>query len=159
MFAEYDPVTQNIVVINGAQIASIRELDPITWRHSTPISLGQWLSHGSAVLRIGWGELLLISEAGIHAASLEDPGTIRALTALPESVDPHSGVVFDPNRGVLVLWGGDKEVRTFDPETLEWTVHTSDSGPTLQGDGIFSKWIYIEELDVFAGYDNVERSL
>ncbi|MDH3194483.1 MAG: PKD domain-containing protein, partial [Acidimicrobiia bacterium] len=156
VLAEHDPGTDSIIVVSGD---SVRELDPITGQHSAPVNLGQSLGQGSAVLDSDRLQLLLVNQQGIHSAPLDDLGNVAPLAPLPEGGDPHMGAVYVPHRSLLVMWSGNKEVRTFDPDTLEWALYTASDGPTMQGAGVFSKWIYIEELDVFAGYNNIDEGI
>jgi hypothetical protein len=155
----YDPASDRFVVITGASTRRIFEFDPVSGSYGAPVALAQGPGPGSAVLHPLWNALLTVSAQGVSAVPLGTLGTASLLTALPEGAPASAGAVYDEARGLLVLWGGAGDVWTLDPETLEWTRYPNAEGPAMYGDGVFSKWIYIEELDLFAGYNNPEEGL
>lgn len=161
VFAEYDPLTGTILVIDGGADATIREFDPETGEVLASADLGIALTSGSAVLRPDTGDLLLLTQDGVHSVSLTDFGVVTHLSDLPVEVEvhPHSGAVYDSDRGVLVLWDGGRDVGTFDPQSRVWGLYDNDHGPTKTAGGIFTKWAYIEKLDTFVGYHNASEGL
>lgn len=159
VFAEYDPVSDEIIVISGGASAQIRTLNPSTGQLSAPVNLGQALTSGSAVLNPVTGELLVLSQEGVFAVSLTNFGDITRLADLPAGLDPHSGAAFDTTTGLLVVWDGDTTVHTFDPSLALWATHDSASGPSAPNGDVFSKWILVDELDIFVGYHNPAEGL
>ncbi|MFQ5466541.1 MAG: PKD domain-containing protein [Kiloniellaceae bacterium] len=161
VFAEYDPATDKIIVVGSGTPATVRTLDPVTGSMTASLSLGSNLAStgGSAVLRPGADDLLLVSQEGVFSVALSPLGTMRALAPLPSDVNPHSGLVYDVGLGVLVLWDGSKTVRTFNPDTLEWTAQTAALGPVSANGDVFSKWVYVDDLGIFAGYHESSEGL
>lgn len=73
------------------------------------------------------------------------------------------GMDYDPVRGVFILWKGDAEVWTLTPPdqvaTVGWTLAslTPDAiteAPDTSSVGVFGKWKYVEEQDIFIGVND-----
>ena len=70
---------------------------------------------------------------------------------------PAGGIAYSTVRDTFVGWTGGRDVFTVDPQTLEMTPYPIPDGlaPTrAQSGGVFGKWAYIAEQDLFVGYDN-----
>jgi hypothetical protein len=73
-----------------------------------------------------------------------------------------SGMQCDDASKRLVFWGGLKEVFFYNiaDDTWDLFVAKSGTGPTIHGSaGVMSKWIYVRQYDVYAGYNNVDEGV
>ncbi len=102
-------------------------------------------------------------ESGLAAVDLDDGefGRWTFLTAVPDALETadglKGGLAFHPPSGRFVLWPGSREVWAWDPDTsaFERFLDENSAGPTsVHAAGVFSKWIYVPEVDIFAGYNN-----
>ncbi|RMD63979.1 MAG: hypothetical protein D6826_03545, partial [Alphaproteobacteria bacterium] len=160
VFTAYDPNSKTILVVTTGTPARIRRFDPVSGNFSPPSDLGQGLnSSGTMVLPAGSNDMLLVSQEGVFAVSTTNLGTMTRLADVPPEVNAHAGVAYHPDSGLLVAWNGDKTVYSFDPDTATWTTHDATTGPTTPNQHVFSKWIYIDEAGVFAGYQNPDEGL
>jgi hypothetical protein len=60
------------------------------------------------------------------------------------------------------LWGGEREVWTLDPDTWTMGEYPNPEGPAptvTRSRGVYGKWQYFPELDVFIGYNNVDEGV
>lgn len=89
------------------------------------------------------------------------------------SDDPLPGITYHPGTGLMVLWRGWKETWVLDPKT--WEVRRLDNAPGPAPDhygtdsypvrgkyktwGIFGRWAYVPDHDVFIGYGHVEDNV
>ncbi|MFQ5535031.1 MAG: hypothetical protein ACE5EM_09460 [Sphingomonadales bacterium] len=67
------------------------------------------------------------------------------------------GIDHDTKRDLYVMWCGESDVYAIDPDTLDFkTFEDTAASPVASkaSHRIYSKWIYIKESDVFAGYNN-----
>jgi nitrous oxidase accessory protein NosD len=78
------------------------------------------------------------------------------------------GMAFHPIRDKVVMWPGGREILTVNPETWEFTRYLNEEGPApTLGDaglrtkyvGVYSKWAYVREHDVFVGFANQEEGI
>ncbi|MFT3837725.1 MAG: hypothetical protein QM723_12100 [Myxococcaceae bacterium] len=71
------------------------------------------------------------------------------------------GVDYDPQKKLFVGWGGDSTVWTLDPKTRAWSEITNvNPAPTNQSpDGIYGRWWYAPEYDVFLGYNDPDGNV
>lgn len=158
--AEYDRATDKIWIVTPGSTARLREFDPLTGTLSAGRDLGFSLqSVGSAVMREATGELLLLAKEGIYAIPVANPATAQRLADVPNEVDPRAGLTFDPTTARLVLWSGGTEVRTFAPSAAQWQTFTPPSGPAGTSKAVLSKWVFIPEVSLFAGYQDPAEGL
>ncbi len=72
----------------------------------------------------------------------------------------NSGMTWDPKRKHLLIWDGGSGLNTFDPATGKFGVYpVTGPAPAPVNRHVYSKWQYIAELDVFAGYDDVDQGI
>ncbi len=159
VFAEYDPVSGLIYVVEAGANATVREFDPVTGQLGAQNNLGQSLSAGNAVLDSSNDELIVFAQEGVYAVSLVNLGTIRRLADVPSGYDTASGAALNSGRGLVALWAGGKTVHSFNLATNTWTEEIPASGPNPGPGGVFSKWIAIPEFGIFAGYHNPGEGL
>jgi hypothetical protein len=89
-----------------------------------------------------------------------EPSVVASASPLPGNMGRRGGIALHTPSGLLVFWDGGQTVSTWDPATGETTVTTPTTGPLVNGSGgVYSKWIYLKDLDVFAGYNNVDEGL
>jgi hypothetical protein len=74
------------------------------------------------------------------------------------------GMDWHPGHRVLAVWCGGAEVRTWDPASQRWESYRPEgedaAAPTAgQSKGVFSKWAYLPDYDVFIGYNNTEQGV
>jgi hypothetical protein len=71
------------------------------------------------------------------------------------------GLQCDPANRRLVFWGGTGTVVLYNIPANTWsTLEASGAGPTTGGSGgPETKWIYLAQLGVFAGYNNVKEGV
>ena len=135
--AEYDPVSNHIFYVETGNNAQLREFNPVTGQLGPKIALNTKLTVGSTVLDRQNDQLVLFAVEGAFAISLNNLGTIVRLGDVPSGFNTGSGAAFDVETGLIVLWDGTKDVRTFDVGTGEWTKQTPANGPKAGAGGVF----------------------
>lgn len=73
----------------------------------------------------------------------------------------NSGVVCDATNNRLVFWSGTSSLTYYNIASGTWSLYTpSGAGPTVADSaGVESKWIYIPQYGVYAGYNNVNEGV
>lgn len=59
-------------------------------------------------------------------------------------------------QGKLYFWAGDATVRRFDPDSGQFESFAGPGGPKRQFERIFSKWLYVPEVDAFLGFSRFD---
>ena len=91
--------------------------------------------------------------------------TRTAVTRLPAPlrVDANrSGIAYDSRRDRFLFWPGNRSVWIWQPKDDVWAEIANAQGPapvTREGDGVWSKWVYLEPLDIFLGMADPDHSL
>jgi hypothetical protein len=75
----------------------------------------------------------------------------RSYDGMPASV---SGMAV--RKGKLYFWAGEATVRRFDPASGQWDSFEGPGGPSRQYDRIFSRWLYVPEVDAFLGFSRFD---
>ncbi|MHC4180610.1 MAG: hypothetical protein ACYSWU_24185, partial [Planctomycetota bacterium] len=162
-FSVYDPANNRIVLLSSGPTSRYHfDLASKTNNLDGPLSgsRGAWLSFGSAIpdnqnpgymLMAAWGDgannLYRIAYAG-------DPTPVL-VTALPAGITSESGFAQRAN-GDLYAWSGNSVLWRYSGGA--WTQEALAVGPS--GDyRVYSKWIYISQLDAFAGMSNLDEGL
>ena len=159
--ADYDPLSNKIYVV-GAGSNPIHLFDPATRRITQTFGSGgnyTYVDHSPAVLR--GGKLYLLTDnpnKGTPHIRVLDPSTatasVHATFPSAQYIPGESGLAMRGNQ--FVIWGGEKKVWLYDEGTGQWTIYSPASGPssTFHSGRVYSRWVYLPELDVFAGYAN-----
>lgn len=84
---------------------------------------------------------------------------ISAATQYPEKISGGDGMLL--RKGKLYFWAGNNVVNKFDPDTGAWTKYraTGKTPTRISSYGIFSKWQYLEEYDVFVGVSHYQQGM
>jgi hypothetical protein len=141
---------------------------------SYDIGADQWTLHGrnnayiaasGAVLDPATGRLVVMQakSGAIDFYDLQDPGR-RQSTPIESTLGwgRHPGMAYDSRRRRIVIWDGGADVWLLRPDT--WAVEkqvAESSAPSSQfadgrnrSAGIYSRWQYVPDLDVFLGYQH-----
>lgn len=72
-----------------------------------------------------------------------------------------AGMIYNRGRDSFVMWPGGREVYLLNAETWEATRYPNPEGPapTPGKNGVYSKWFYVEEADVYIGYYNIDENV
>ena len=170
-----DPVTGHIVY---ASRRYAYDFDPLTKTYSRQSSRYGSSGIGSAAIAPDRRIVLIMDNKGFRTMDL-DGSRLGIAVPLSLSGDPlptdsngrlmiyGMGLTYDNSRGVFVIWGGQGTVYTVNTDTGFVKRYDNAGGPAPDTDtsrshrsaGVYSKWVYIEQYDVFVGYNNVEDGL
>lgn len=82
---------------------------------------------------------------------------------MPQGFNGNIGAALHSRSGKLVLWNGERATAVFDPASSAIKVYEnarSPAAPSRGGSkGVFTKWLYIPEADVFVGYNNFRENV
>jgi hypothetical protein len=157
-----DPASGHVYVVDRTQI---REFDPLAANYVRSSPAGNFLDRANAEYDPKRKKLWLVTERHLLAADVGGAGPIGAyqiVAPLPglDGVGP-VGIAYHPGRDVLVLWAGGGQVATFAPDAAKWTVLYDAPGatPDATDTPVFSKFVYLAEIDAFAGFNNPEQGV
>ncbi len=91
--------------------------------------------------------------------------TRAAVTRLPPTIGDHAnriGIAYDKMHDRFVLWPGNRAIWVWRPTDDLWVKLENAAGQapeTRQGEGVWSKWVYVASLDVFLGMADPDHSL
>ncbi|MFQ5348526.1 MAG: hypothetical protein ACE5ED_11925, partial [Rhodothalassiaceae bacterium] len=91
--------------------------------------------------------------------------TATAVTRLPAALQAHAnriGIAYDRKQDRFLFWPGNRPVWIWQPTGNVWVEMTNADGPApvmQDGDGVWSKWVYLEPLDIFLGMADPDHSL
>lgn len=167
-----DPVTGDMVLVD-------HQTKPTGWLISPDGSVSQMTVTGSyahtgiygttnGALDPSSGITYEIRDDGIWALSRDGAtlDTVRVAT-LPDTMllteDAGAiGMAYDPTAGTFLLWGGDRDVWTWNPTDGSfghlWNESSASAPGDLPGgtDNIFDKWVYLPDVDAFAGISDAD---
>jgi hypothetical protein len=110
-----------------------------------------WLLNNAGLSRIDYTNNNLSSRQKIVSAPC------------PYGINGSSGIALHVPSGKLVFWNGGNQIVTFDPDHEKWQKFDfSSNGPKQDGSEssyIYSKWIYLPEFDLFAGYNDPRQGI
>ena len=158
--ADYDPAT-DMIYVTGAGSNPIHLFDPVTRTVTQTYGAGgsfAYVDHSNLVLRAGkLYALTTNAKKGAPHIRVFDPlavtASVHATFPSTESIPQESGLALRGNQ--FVIWGGEKKVWLYDEDTGQWTTYSPPSGPAALKPGrVYSRWVYLPELDVFAGYEH-----
>jgi hypothetical protein len=152
-----DPVSGHVFVIDRTQV---REFDPVAANYVRSSPAGNFLDRANGEFDSKRKKIWLVTDRHLLAADASGTGPIGAynvVATLPglDGVGP-IGMAYHPGRDLLVFWAGGSQLATFAPDTAKWTVLYDVPGATPEPTDtpVYSKFIYLPELDVFAGFNN-----
>lgn len=158
------PETGNpIVVFNN----EIKEYHPQLNTYRSIVRLSPKERPGSAVYDPTRNEAIILSGRGIRRVTL---GAVARVSDVIDAdaislrdVNPGQlGIAHDDKRAAMMLWDGARNVYHLDIEQGRILRFPEVAGPAPtrgRSQGVFSKWIYLPSLDVFAGYNNPDEGL
>ncbi len=77
----------------------------------------------------------------------------------PAGLLPDAGMALMKD-GRLLFWGSGPATHVYDPESERWTMHEfSGPAPRLVTQGVYSKWVRIDQFDVYAAYADHRRGV
>ena len=153
--AEYDPTTGLIYLIGGNGSSDLRVIDPVARR--VVQNLGNRGYNTVASLRLWNGDLYKLEDdpnyGPPHIRRLRLSGGDEKYVNTPAGLGRQAGFAIRGNQ--FVFWNGNKEVWIYDSHSGQWTTYSPPSGPaSTYGGRILSRWVYLPQLDAFAGYTN-----
>lgn len=152
----YDPVADTWTSITTAfyyQAGRSAEYDPV---HDILLLLGSGTSPDNNRIPIAYYDLA--AGGGLHAPPVTGA---QVPTFRP-------GLVYDTRRNIFVIWNGERKVTTLDPATWIAVDDNAATGPaptqiksdgTTKGSGIFSKWQYSPDYDIFIAYNDTSDNV
>lgn len=138
-------------------------LDPVTARIlSTNAERGNQ-GEGTSIYDAARNVVWLLNRSTLSRIDYRN-GMISARQTITRSPFPgnlplSAGIAIHAPTGRLVFWGGAAQVITFDPETGKWEIFDYKGQDIPGGHSIFSKWVYLPDFDVFAGYGDARRGI
>lgn len=129
--------------------------DPVTNRvvHSTAPAADE--GDGTMVFDAKRRTLWLLNRSGLQRLSYRN-GQLSQRTNvthnMPGGMGFSSGMALHEPTGKLVFWNGRKITVTFDPDTARWELNDHRVGPSSPSSTVYTKWIYLRDHDIFAGY-------
>ncbi len=146
----------HIYVLGGNTSGTLKLFDPATKQATTIGGTQNWDNVGSLVL---WQGALYKPDTNAnlnggvpHIRTYNTSTGVGSVhTNMPAGVPGQSGLAVRGNQ--FVIWGGEKKVWVYDNDTAQWTTYSPTNGPASANPGrVYSRWVYLPELDVFAGY-------
>jgi len=139
---QVNPVTDTVAQISGG--------DNLGYPSATTCGGFVWINDYSTFRKwsFDYSNRTVIAQDG--TANLRDP-----------LVTYDSGMSCDATNNRLVFWGGTSTLVFYNIAANTWTEYTpAGGGPTVGASaGPESKWIYIPQYDVYAGYNNVDEGV
>lgn len=149
--AELDPATGNIILVSRYRISVF---DVETKEYSSMRQVNNTGSDGTGAVDPVRRLFVLSDRHGVRSAKLGNGVNIGGLenrTKRP-SFNQTAGVAYNARDKNLVYWSGDRRIFTLDPTTNEWVLYENHGSPAPKRSRPYSKFVYIEDLDVFAAY-------
>lgn len=149
--ADLDPATGNIILTSRNRLIVF---DVESKEYTTMQSVQAMGSDGTGMVDPRRRLFFLNDRSGVRAAALGDGvrlGQFQNQARRP-AFDHSAGAAYNARDRNLVYWSGDRRIFTLDPETNEWTLYENAGGPAPQKSRPYSKFLYLEDLDVFAAY-------
>ncbi|WP_179954215.1 right-handed parallel beta-helix repeat-containing protein [Denitrobaculum tricleocarpae] len=156
--AELDPATGNIILVSRSRLWV---LDVERREYSSVRKVRKTGTDGTAIIDPVRRLFVLSDRAGVRSAKLGDGLRISELqneTKRP-AFSQNAGPAYNSRDKNLVYWSGDRRIFTLDPVTNEWTLYENHGGPAPQRSRPYSKFIYLEHLDVFAAYGTANKGI
>jgi hypothetical protein len=139
---QVDPMADTVGKISGG--------DNLGYPSATTCGGFVWINDYSTFRKwsLDYSVRVVIAQNG--TANLRDP-----------LVNYDSGVVCDVTNNRLVFWGGTSTLVFYNIGAGTWSEYTpTGTGPTVGASaGAESKWIYIPQYNVYAGYNNVNEGV
>ncbi len=108
--------------------------------------------------------LWTLTDQGLYQFLLNPSGEvtqfklISAADQFPEKIAGADGMVL--RKGKLFCWSGNNVINKFDPDKGVWTSYRASKGPTrVSSYGIYSKWQFLEDYDVFVGVSHYKQGM
>jgi hypothetical protein len=104
-----------------------------------------------------WGSMEQVSLDFNRLAIIQDEGK---KAPRPFHLGYTAGVQCDQAHQRLVFWQGNSDLIFYNIRQQTWSHYEPTAkGPTADGPGVESKFIYLPQFDIFAGYDNVKENV
>lgn len=159
----WNPVTERIVLRNyeyGESAAGAMEIGArakVYRRNNQRMGQGG----GNMTYDPETGKMYILRPDGIYLQGLDGevlPDTVRVQeypnAALRDQIRL-AGFAYHPPSKKFILWSGGTRTWSWDPQTGEFVELMNETdGPDSTQNRVFDKWVYLPELDVFAGYNN-----
>ncbi len=156
--AELDPATGNIILVSRDRMAIF---DVETKEYTDIRKVNKTGSDGTGAIDPVRRLFVLSDRTGVRSTKL---GNDRILGGLGNPIrrpafNQMAGVAYNSRDKNLVYWPGDRRIFTLDPVANDWVLYENHGGKSPKGRRPFSKFLYIEALDVFAGYDHPRQGV
>lgn len=142
-----------IMVIASGRGARVVTYDPETNSYS-PVRRGN--GHISSLVWRDKNQSFYSVSANKYIDMHRPDGTISAerVDEFPTAFQGEAGLagmVYDQVHDRIVFWPGQRVVWSWQPDSKEWTQYVNSEGPapTSGHQGIYSKWFYLPQFDVF----------
>ncbi|WP_282604529.1 right-handed parallel beta-helix repeat-containing protein [Pelagibius sp. Alg239-R121] len=156
--AELDPATGNILLVSRYRLSIF---DVERKQYTTMRKVRNTGSDGTAAVDPVRRLLVLSDRAGVRSAKLGDGSSVGGLenkTTRP-AFNQTAGVAYNSRDKNLVYWSGDRRVFTLDPVSNEWGLYENHGGRAPKRSRPYSKFVYIDALDVYAAYSNPNQGI
>jgi len=162
----------------SGEVGGVCAVDPSTrkvwWGDATGLysldpDSGAWTRHNgdrfyyqTGALDTKRGLWVLIGQGQIFSYDLRRGRPVRTVwkTSGAEVVvaAANPGADYDPVRDRIVAWAGGP-VCSLDPETKVWSSHAAPGEPKPTANGIFGRWRYVPDLDVFVVVTAIDQNV
>lgn len=156
--AELDPATGNIVLVSRGRISIF---DVERKEYSSMSNVRSTGSDGTAVVDPLRRLFILSDRAGVRSARLGNgskAGNLENRVKRP-AFNQTAGPAYNSRDKNIVYWSGDRRIFTLEPETGEWVLYENRGGEAPTRSRPYSKFIYIDALDVFAAYGHPNKGI
>lgn len=156
-----DPVSGNVLVHT---LKHLYEFDPVTGKIGRRSPEGRWADVGTMEYDPKRKTIWMVRDVLLAADNSNPLGIGRMEQVAPgPKIDGAgvSGMALFPERDVLVFWAGGRQVATFDLNARRYDLYPNTRGPAPSpaGSGVYSKWVFIPAVGVFAGYTNLGQGV
>ncbi len=156
--AELDPATGNIILVSRGRMSVF---DVESKEYASMGNVNSTGTDGTGIVDPDRRLFILSDRTGVRSARLGNGtrlGNLENRVKRP-AFNQTAGPAYNSRDKNIVYWSGDRRIFTLDPETKEWVLYENRGGEAPSRSRPYSKFIYIEALDVFAGYGHPNNGI
>lgn len=162
----FDPQTGHVFRRTNSRMV---EYDPVadTFTDRAESNGGFWAANSSGALDPTRRLMIIVGEGRLDTYDLATDTYVQDVAIAGADVPTlfgggAPGVDFDPVTEQFVLWGGGRDVYTYDPDAAAFAMHAgegADPGPITASGGAFGRFRYAPSRNVFVWVDNADANV